>query len=155
MRCCGGSRLFASSIEYHARCAGEMPGTGLLLADGMQEALIALGHAARHVPRDSHDTLWRWNTGGKRIRFTGDDQENVFAHGVIETDRMHADSCAMIRPICWGSEPLVSPQAVEALRRARGEHSPIVRHLCCVSLAEYRLEPHAGIFHEASADVPA
>ena len=66
----------------------------------------------------SHDTLWRWNVGPDRIRFTGDAQENVFARGVIETDRLHTDSCAAIRPGCWGTEPLASQGTAESLRRA-------------------------------------
>jgi len=120
-----------ASIEYHSQCKGEYPGTGLRQANGMEEALIALGHAANHVPRDSHDTLWRWNTGTDRIRFTGDAQENVFAHGVIQTDRVHAESCGAIRPVCWGSAELVSPQTAEALRCAEAN----THFLCDIYIA--------------------
>lgn len=88
-----------SSIEFHAQRAGLEPGAGLRQAKGMEETLIALGDAAHHTPRDSHDTLWRWNDGPDRIRFTGDVQENIFAEGVIQTDRVHTESCAMIRPV--------------------------------------------------------
>jgi hypothetical protein len=116
----------ASSIEYHVQREGDTPGTGLGKLSGMEDALIGLGRAGHHAPRDSHDTLWRWNTGPDRIRFTGDVQENVFAHGVIETDRLHTDSCAAIRPVCWGTDKLATAQTVESLRRAEGN----TRRLC-------------------------
>jgi hypothetical protein len=116
----------ASSIEFHVQRAGDAPGTGLAKLAGMEDALIGLGRAGHHAPRDSHDTLWRWNTGPDRIRFTGDAQENVFAHGVIETDRLHTDSCAAISPVCWGTEKLASAQTVECLRRAEAN----TRRLC-------------------------
>jgi hypothetical protein len=40
--------------------------------------------------------------------------------GVMETDRLHTDSCPAISPLCWGTEKLASPQTVESLRRAEG-----------------------------------
>jgi hypothetical protein len=112
----GGLGFVASSNEFHTQRQGGAPGAGLQKLDGMEAALIRLGHAGRHVPRDSHDTLWRWNSGPTRIRFTGDPQEDVFAHSVTETDRLHADSCAAIRPICWGSEVFASANAADAYR---------------------------------------
>lgn len=115
-----------SSLEYHLRRTGE-PLHALQLLSGVEEVLITLGKLARHIPRDSHYTVWLWNTGPDSIRFTTDPQEKAFALAVTETDRLHADSCMAVREICRAPELFGTPEAAQLLRRGEANTGEVCR----------------------------
>jgi hypothetical protein len=127
-----------SSLEYHLRRNGESL-HALQLLGGVEEVLINLGKLARHIPRDSHYTVWLWNTGLDSIRFTTDPQEKAFAFAVTETDRLHSDSCMAIREICRAPEIFATPDAVQLLRRGEAN-----THEICGMYQTFRKPHQAG-----------
>jgi hypothetical protein len=114
-----------SSFEFHAQRAGLVAGAGLSMIPDTQRALIRLGVAGRHEPRDSHYTIWLWNSGNNRIRFTGDLQENSFANAVVETDAVNNAICCALRTL-RGRPQLHAPSTASELAALTHE----LRQLC-------------------------
>ena len=120
-----------TSFEHHLQRRGEKPGVGLSMLQYMERALIALGAAAHHPPRDSHHTLWILDAGEARCSFTGHHMENAFAHSVAETDRLNRDTCWHLRRSCCDPESIGTRDAVFAFRAATSN----VGRLCDLYIA--------------------
>jgi hypothetical protein len=114
-----------SSVERHSQASGEEPGAGKALLGPLDELLLKLGRIGQHPPRDSDTTYFYLNTGGV-FKFTGDPQEAHFNRVVNVQRTVQSAACNLLRPICSGSVPVSSPDAIHAVIQAAGHLESLV-----------------------------
>jgi hypothetical protein len=113
-----------SSLERHMQWSGHEPGEGVL-ALGVTDLLLYLGRLADQPPRDTYGSYWLSNPGPAPLTFTGSYQEAMFHRIVNETEALHEASVNALRPICDGTLPFASEEAVDAIELAILNHEKL------------------------------